>query len=1109
MRRTLGSGAKSAVLALACALTVAGAGCGPSEMVDTDSGPRDAGRDSGMPPTDARVDSSTDPCASVPDRCDTAGVSCEADELVTCAANAMGCLVETRQDCGATAGGSCGSPMGTAMCVVDPCEAISAADRCTTAGDRACTGETLEVCTMNAMGCLVLERTECDAVDGGACDDSDPAMEVCAIPADPCADIPMADRCDTAGTSCDTDTLVTCAPNAFGCLVTTRSDCTARTGGTCGGTPATCTATDPCAGITQCTALGTSCDGPSLVTCAPDAFGCNVETRTDCTDAPFGFCDADGAPASCETAATDPCMGVTQCDPMAVDARSCTDDTLTACEANAFGCYVTETTDCDATMDVCDATSGTAACVDPCTLIPTCAAPLVCDGNDIVTCAPDAMGCLVPTMRSTCPLGPCDASGAMATCSDAVCPEASPIVLDCATSTIMDDTAMGSDARNTYPGCGNSFNYPGRERIYRFRTDTTAAVRIVSTRGSSTQDYDLYVLAPTSPTASCTSTSTSDYTCADSSTGTGATETIDFVARPGETYFIAYDVFNADAATTTFDLAVTCVVPTCGDAMLTGFETCEDGNTTSGDGCSATCEAERGYVCTGTPSVCTFQCGNGMVQTGVGESCDDGNTTASDGCSATCATEPGFNCIGAPSTCFAQSPNATCAGALELTAAGRTGDDLRTGGARPTGTNCGSSAGSVLFYTVTIPANTVATVTGTPTGATPWDLTLRSLVDCAAGACLANVDSGGNGAADSIRVFNTTSAPVTRVIAVGADSATTFGTFDLALTTAALAPNAGCGGAIDLGSTGIRTGETITNGASGPVGTGCGSVPGNTLYYSVTVPALSIGTVRVTAVTGFNASVRTLADCAATTCIGTTDAASTGGNETVTINNSSTSAITRIVAVSAVGTGGAGTFDIAVSTAALPYTPIAPACADMTGATALVFTDDDDDSSDIAALPFTFTYFGTAMTHYSADTNGYAQLFPAAAGVTTSDFSNDPIPSMSVPNGHIAALWDDLGIADAGQGVSVLTTGTAPNRVFVIEWNADFRDSSTLRFQAQLYETTNVVEVHYCTLMGTSSAVTGTGATVGIEAPDGMSGRQVGHNTAGTLSTTTAYRFTP
>jgi cysteine-rich repeat protein len=42
----------------------------------------------------------------------------------------------------------------------------------------------------------------------------------------------------------------------------------------------------------------------------------------------------------------------------------------------------------------------------------------------------------------------------------------------------------------------------------------------------------------------------------------------------------------------------------CGDGLITGAEQCDDGNGASGDGCSAACVVEPGFLCTGQPSVC-------------------------------------------------------------------------------------------------------------------------------------------------------------------------------------------------------------------------------------------------------------------------------------------------------------------------------------------------------------------------------------------------------------------------------------------------------------------------------------------------------------------------
>ncbi|MBI1816313.1 MAG: DUF4215 domain-containing protein [Deltaproteobacteria bacterium] len=53
----------------------------------------------------------------------------------------------------------------------------------------------------------------------------------------------------------------------------------------------------------------------------------------------------------------------------------------------------------------------------------------------------------------------------------------------------------------------------------------------------------------------------------------------------------------------------------CGDGTVDPSEQCDDGNTVDGDGCSATCQIETCYRCTGAPSACTPN---------DGAACDDG-----------------------------------------------------------------------------------------------------------------------------------------------------------------------------------------------------------------------------------------------------------------------------------------------------------------------------------------------------------------------------------------------------------------------------------------------------------------------------------------------------
>jgi cysteine-rich repeat protein len=94
----------------------------------------------------------------------------------------------------------------------------------------------------------------------------------------------------------------------------------------------------------------------------------------------------------------------------------------------------------------------------------------------------------------------------------------------------------------------------------------------------------------------------------------------------------------------------------CANGDVEAGESCDDGNLTAGDGCTPFCTVQPGYSCTGNPSVCVppgnvpiLDCGNGFIE--AGEECDDASTTPGDGCSADCQVEAGFECTGVPSVC--------------------------------------------------------------------------------------------------------------------------------------------------------------------------------------------------------------------------------------------------------------------------------------------------------------------------------------------------------------------------------------------------------------------------------------------------------------------------
>lgn len=87
------------------------------------------------------------------------------------------------------------------------------------------------------------------------------------------------------------------------------------------------------------------------------------------------------------------------------------------------------------------------------------------------------------------------------------------------------------------------------------------------------------------------------------------------------------------------------VFQVCGDGIFDYGERCDDGNTASGDGCSGDCaHTEPGYQCTSPGKPCTPLCGDGIVI--APETCDDGNDVDGDGCTRFCLLQPGWECSG-------------------------------------------------------------------------------------------------------------------------------------------------------------------------------------------------------------------------------------------------------------------------------------------------------------------------------------------------------------------------------------------------------------------------------------------------------------------------------
>jgi hypothetical protein len=189
--------------------------------------------------------------------------------------------------------------------------------------------------------------------------------------------------------------------------------------------------------------------------------------------------------------------------------------------------------------------------------------------------------------------------------------------------------------------------------------------------------------------------------------------------------------------------------------------------------------------------------------------------------------------------------------------------------------------------------------------------------------------------------------------------------------------------------------------------------------------------------------------------------------------------------------------------AGIPYVPTVG-----TGTNAVT---GDDAVSGAITLPFTFNFYGTPQTQINVYTNGFVEFGTSTA---STNVYGALMPTAANPNNIIAGVFSDLNSTAAGQIVTY-TTGVSPNRVFTIYYNnVAFYSSSTIttgntNFQIQLFETTNIVEIHVGNVTGSST--TTANKALGIEDATGANAvspasRNYVNWTAGTAE---AWRFTP
>lgn len=156
-----------------------------------------------------------------------------------------------------------------------------------------------------------------------------------------------------------------------------------------------------------------------------------------------------------------------------------------------------------------------------------------------------------------------------------------------------------------------------------------------------------------------------------------------------------------------------------------------------------------------------------------------------------------------------------------------------------------------------------------------------------------------------------------------------------------------------------------------------------------------------------------------------------------------------------------------------------------------------DDQTVTISLPFSVTYFGTSFTSIKISSNGNAHF-----GTASNAYSNVAIPNTGNPNGMIAPFWDDM-YPPSGGRVFTTTSGSAPNRTFIIEWRnvAHYPGGSDgATFEIQIDESSTAKNhiwfLYQDTSFGNASYNNGISATVGIENAAGSAGNQYSFNSA-------------
>ncbi|MGE0589845.1 MAG: T9SS type A sorting domain-containing protein [Cyclobacteriaceae bacterium] len=179
---------------------------------------------------------------------------------------------------------------------------------------------------------------------------------------------------------------------------------------------------------------------------------------------------------------------------------------------------------------------------------------------------------------------------------------------------------------------------------------------------------------------------------------------------------------------------------------------------------------------------------------------------------------------------------------------------------------------------------------------------------------------------------------------------------------------------------------------------------------------------------------------------------------------------------------------------------------------------EDDNRSEAADIGFDFWYNGDRYTQYSVSTNGFIDFSNSTddGGPQCDDYGycNSQFSASSAGTWlALAPFYDDMttgsGTDPLGTSIKHQLTGTAPNRIRIIEWSGMAVYGNTtpdLNFQVKLYETSGRIEFVY----GTMNSGTNTFSyTVGINAASVSNSPQVSQLKNQRFANTNTFNNTP